>query len=256
MISDIFNLDNKIALVTGASSGLGKRFSIVLAKAGATVIVVARRAQLLKDLVAEIESMGGKAHAIVADLSNENSIKELFLQAQRKFHSLDIVVNNVGAATLTPLLDSDIQEWDFQMNLNLRSMWILIQQSVPWMISSKSPGSIINIASINGLRPVKSASAYCVTKAGVIQLTKSLVSELSAYNIRINAIAPGYFSTSSDADQNDAVMQELNSRIPLGFVARPEHLDGTLLYLASNNASGYVSGSVMCVDGGLIAGEI
>jgi NAD(P)-dependent dehydrogenase (short-subunit alcohol dehydrogenase family) len=252
LIDHLFNLRGKVALVTGASSGLGYRFSQVLAQAGATVIATSIRPEGLQKLCDEIHTAGGQALAIPIDVSSPESVSLGVNQAIEKTERIDILVNNAGIALKTPLLDGSLEDFDAQLNVNLRGCWLMIRAVAPHMISRKIPGSIVNIASINGAhRPVREASGYCASKAGIIQLTKQLVGELSPYNIRINAIVPGLIHTLRKAEQIRQHYVEVMQMIPLRFVGQPWDLDGALLYLCSNAASRYVTGSCLTVDGGM-----
>lgn len=255
-ISDLFDLSGKIALITGASSGLGKRFALTLAKAGADVVLVARRKDRLDEVAKEITALGRKAHVQVIDVHDPHSIKagvETILEA---VDQIDILVNNAGTGVYTPLLNSELSDWQYTFDVNVRGAWLMTQAIVPSMIETNVEGSIINIASINGLdNPGANLSAYCCSKSGLIQMTKVLSKELSkAYlevPIRVNSIAPGLFHTEMTEEHIKAKKEEMSRIIPLGYIADPEDLDGMILYLASNKASRYVTGTCMVVDGGL-----
>lgn len=258
----LFNLKGKTALITGASSGLGRRFAETLAISGAKVILAARNLEKLEAIANEIKNNDGEALAISLDVTQKTSIEAAMEKIYQKGENIDILINNAGSAKWTPLfLDQmdmfdafdkgGIEVWDEIMNLNLRGLWLMTQNVSTHMKKEKIAGSIINIASTLGEhRPVSGAAASCISKAGVIHLTRQLVSELAEYNIRINSIIPGMFKTELTSEQLDRRGEEIKSRIPLGFVGEPEDLDGIILYLASNKASRYVTGSCITIDGG------
>lgn len=251
-LPDLFSLRDKKAIITGSSSGIGRRFASLLAAAGAHVILVARRGDLLKQVVEEIEENGGQAEYYAVDLSCRDSLDQLLTKLNGSHKYIDIIINNAGIGKQTPL---DIAHkkrsrkfWDLTFDLNLKAYWEIISALTPSMIAHRIEASIINIASICGTDSVMSTlSAYSTSKAGVIQLTKSLAHELATHSIRVNAIAPGFIDTEMTVHLNK---NHLSQKIPLGRVGEPEDLDGLLLYLASK-ASSYVTGSVFTVDGGL-----
>ena len=256
---EIFSQHGNLALVTGASSGIGHQMALTLAKAGANLVVVARREDRLKQLVSEIEAMGRKAYAIVADLSRDESIDELLNKVKSQCPRIDVLINNAGLGKLTPVGSDDHMRstkfWDLSFQVNLRAPWRIIDGLAQHLIQQKTPVSIINVASICGLHSVmKSLTAYCASKSALIQMTRSLVHELSPHGIRINAIAPGFIATemTEDIEKHPTLLK----KIPLGRLGQCKDLDGLLLYLASNKASSYATGSIYTVDGGISVNDL
>ncbi len=254
MFDQLFSLKNKTAIITGASSGLGRRFAEILSAAGADVIVCARRIERLEMLCCQIKTQGSKATAMLLDVAEPNSIKQVIENLRDLNIDIDILINAAGVSGLTPIDAPHNEMWDKQYAVNLRGLWLMTQGVSQIMIERKVAGSIINISSINGGDvPYFKAAAYCATKAGVVQLTKQLVGELSPHNIRINSILPGLFYTEMTQQKIDNNTTEFVGNIPVGFVADPSDLDGMILYLSSNNASRYVTGTCIPVDGGVSA---
>jgi NAD(P)-dependent dehydrogenase (short-subunit alcohol dehydrogenase family) len=240
------DLRGKRALITGASSGLGAHFARVLAASGATVMLAARRLRLLESIAEEISSRGSAAHAVELDVVDCHSVSTAVSQCGQ----IDILVNNAGATNTKPALDQTESDWDGILNTNLKGAWLVASEVGRSMKQSGTGGSIINIASILGLRQGGQVTPYAVSKAGIVQLTKQLGLELARFNIRVNALAPGYIAT----DLNEAFMASdagaaLIKRIPQRRLGRLEDLNGSLLLLASD-ASHYMTGAVIPVDGG------
>jgi NAD(P)-dependent dehydrogenase (short-subunit alcohol dehydrogenase family) len=242
----LFDLSGKTALVTGASSGLGAHFARCLGKAGASVVLAARRADLLQSLQAELEAEKIAAKAIDLDVQSAESIAAALDAAG----PLDIVVNNAGISIVKPALEMPEKDWDAVVDTNLRGAWLVTQGAAKRWVADKRPGSIVNIASILGLRTIGQVAPYNASKAGLIHLTKALAMEWARYQIRVNAICPGYIET----EMNSAFWQtpggmKLIERIPQRRIGQPEHLDGALLLLASE-AGTFMTGSILTVDGG------
>lgn len=241
-----FDLSGKTALVTGASSGLGEHFARCLGAAGAAVVLAARRADRLKVLQAELAAKDVAASAIDLDVTSSESIAAALESAGH----IDIVVNNAGISIVKPALEMPEQDWDSVVDTNLRGAWLVAQGAARRWVAAKKPGVIVNIASILGLRTIGQVAPYNASKAGLIHLTRALAMEWARYNIRINAICPGYIET----EMNSAFWktpggQKLIDRIPQRRIGKPEHLDGALLLLSSD-AGEFMTGSVITVDGG------
>jgi NAD(P)-dependent dehydrogenase (short-subunit alcohol dehydrogenase family) len=256
MVNDMnfFDLNGKTALITGASSGLGMRFVEVLSQHGAKVILVARRIEKLNELAAEIQSKGGKAVPIQMDVADRESVKsglEILFEQKEK---IDILINNAGTAELTPVFESEDKEdhlFHETFHTNVIGVWYVTKIVANHMKDHKIDGSIINIGSVNGdLVPPVGGSAYAASKAAVHQLTRQLVTELSTHNIRINTISPGLFKTEM-TERHIGDSEAVTKKIPLGFVADPKDMDALILYLASNKASRYMTGSTITIDGGV-----
>lgn len=247
-----FGLKSRTALVTGASSGLGVHFARVLARAGADVVVGARRVEALERLVGEIKAEGGSARAIALDVSDAASVAAAEAQLDR----LDILVNNAGIVREASAFDQTEEDWDAVIDTNLKGAFLVSQMAGRLMRAGEKGGSIINIASVLGLRQIGGVLPYAVSKAGVVQLTQTLALEWARYGIRVNAIAPGYFKTELNAHfwETDAGTAAIK-RIPQRRIGRYEDLDGPLLLLASD-ASAYMTGAIVSVDGGHVVNSI
>ena len=241
-----FDLSGRTALVTGAASGLGAHFAMTLAAAGASVILSARREAQLSDVAAAIISAGGTCSTLALDVADASSIAAI----NGYLGQVDILVNNAGLVREGPALDQSENDWDSVMDTNLKGMFLLSRAVGRAMRDRKRGGSIINIASILGLRQTGNVLPYAVSKAGVIQLTKTMALELSRYGIRVNALAPGYFDTNLNGEfwSTDAGKSMLR-RVPQRRLGKLDELDGPLLLLASD-ASSYMTGSILTVDGG------
>jgi NAD(P)-dependent dehydrogenase (short-subunit alcohol dehydrogenase family) len=256
-LPSIFDLSGKVALVTGASSGLGRHFAQVLARAGASVVVAARRASLLEATVADIIAAGGRAAPLILDVSDTaESIESCVAQALQCFGRLDILVNNSGVTVSKPVLDQTQSDWDNVLDTNLRGAFFMSQSLARHMRAAGHGGCIVNVASILGLRQAGMVAPYAASKAALIQLTKTMALELARYSIRVNAIAPGYISSDLNAAffGTDAG-QALVRRIPQRHLGEPSDLDGALLLLCSD-ASRYMTGSVITVDGGHVVNTL
>ncbi len=254
-MADIFSLAGSHALVTGASSGLGKHFAGRLAEAGARVTLAARREQALAARVREIGERGGQAAAVVMDVGAADSIEHGLDAAEQRFGPVSVLINNAGVTETGPALEVDEAGWDQVIDINLKGAWLAAQRTARRMVQHKISGSIVNIASILGLRVAGGVAAYAISKAGLVQMTKVLALEWARHGIRVNAIAPGYIETElNSAFFASAPGAALIKRIPQRRLGRAAELDGALLLLASE-ASSFMTGSVVAVDGGhLVSG--
>jgi NAD(P)-dependent dehydrogenase (short-subunit alcohol dehydrogenase family) len=247
-MTDRFDLSGKMALVTGASGGLGLHFARTLAAAGARVALAARRKEQLEANVATI----GSEHAIAVamDVTDPESVGRGMAEIAQRFGPATIVVNNSGVTATRAALDLDPEEWDRIMDTNLKGAWLVARAAARQLIDAKLAGSIINVASILGFRVAGHAAPYAASKAALVQLTRALALEWARYRIRVNAIAPGYIETDLNreffgSDPGKALI----ARIPQRRLGRLEDLDGPLLLLAAD-ASAYMTGSAIVVDGG------
>ena len=248
--TEIFDLKGCVALVTGASSGLGRRFAQVLAANGAAVALVARRADRLKDLQAAIEKLGGKAVAIEADVLDRKAMARAFDQAEKVLGTVTILVNNAGVAHSTRATELSEEEWRRVVGTNLDAVFAWAQEGAKRMLAANKMGAIVNIASVLGFGVSKGTIAYSTAKAGVIQMTKALGLELAFKGVRVNAIAPGWFVTEINHDYLTSEQgKKLTRDIPVGRFGQDGDLDGALLLLVSD-AGSYIAGATVVVDGG------
>jgi 3-oxoacyl-[acyl-carrier protein] reductase len=247
--SELFDLSGEVALVTGASSGLGVRFARVLAANGACVVLVARRAERLADIKAKIEDDGGRALAVAADVLDRAAMTRAFEAAQEAFGTVTILVNNAGVAHGGRAVELPAEEWRRVLSTNLDAVFFWAQEAARRLLAEKKRGAIVNIASILGFGVSKGAVAYATAKAGVVQLTKALALELAFKGVRVNAIAPGYVVTEINRDYLAAEGPRMAREIPAGRLGEERDLDGALLLLASD-AGRFITGATIVVDGG------
>jgi NAD(P)-dependent dehydrogenase (short-subunit alcohol dehydrogenase family) len=248
--AELFDLTGRVALVTGASSGLGARFAQILADAGASVVLVARRAEQLTAVKDRIELGGGRAITASADVLDRSAMARAFDQAEDAFGCVTVLVNNAGVAHAHRAIELPEQEWRRVIATNLDAVFFWAQEGARRMLSAQKRGSIINIASVLGFGVSKGTIAYAAAKAGVVQMTKALGLELAFKGVRVNAIAPGWFVTDINRDyltseEGAAIKRE----IPVGRFGEDGDLDGALLLLASE-AGRYIAGTTIVVDGG------
>jgi NAD(P)-dependent dehydrogenase (short-subunit alcohol dehydrogenase family) len=252
------NLEGKCALVTGASSGLGKRFAQVLAQAGARVVLASRRTERLKELRAEIEAAGGAAHVVSLDVTDVQSIKAAVAHAETEAGTIDILVNNSGVSVQQKLTDVGPSDFDFIFDTNTRGAFFVAQEVAKRMIMrgngsanpTNPPYRIINIASMAGLKTLPQIGIYSMSKAAVVHMTKAMAQEWGRHGINVNAICPGYIDTEINHHHWKSEQgQKLLSMLPRHRVGRPEDLDGLLLLLAADESQ-FMNGAVIAADDG------
>ena len=252
------DLAGRVALVTGASSGLGSQFARTLAKAGAGVVLAARRVDKLMSLRAEIESEGGDAHVVELDVTKHDSIKAAVAHAETEMGTIDILVNNSGVSTTQKLVDVSPKDYDFIMDTNTRGAFFVAQEVGKRMIARSrgtAPGTftggrIVNIASMAGLRVLGQIGVYCMSKAAVIHMTRAMALEWGRFGINVNAICPGYIDTEINHHHwKTEAGQKLVQMLPRKRVGQPQDLDATLMMLCANE-SHFINGAVIQADDG------
>jgi NAD(P)-dependent dehydrogenase (short-subunit alcohol dehydrogenase family) len=245
-----FDLTGQVALVTGASSGIGRHLAELLAAAGAKVALAARRVDMLAEAAREIAAAGGQGLPIECDVTRSDSVAAAVATAEAELGPLTILVNNAGVVVAKPLLQHTAADWDYVLDTNLKGAWLMAREFAQHLVDRQRPGRIVNIASVLGVRTIAQLPSYTAAKAGLIHLTQVLAMELARYGILVNAIAPGYVETDFNREflASDAG-KKLAARIPLRRVGQPGDLDGPMLLLASP-AGAYITGAVIAVDGG------
>ncbi len=248
-----FSLTDKIALITGASRGIGEQIALTLAENGAHCILVSRKLAGLESVVEKIIHHGGKAEAIACNMGELDQIKILMAEVQARHGRLDILINNAAANPyFGEMLNAEEWAWDKTNQVNLKGPFFMTQLGAKLM--QARGGSIVNVSSVNGVRPAPMQGIYSITKAALIAKTKAFAKELAAYKIRVNALLPGMTETkfSSIITENKEIEKEVIARIPLGRIAMPAEMAGAVLYLASEAAS-YTTGTCLICDGGMLA---
>ena len=246
-MNDIFDLTGKTAIITGASSGLGKHFAKTLASAGANLVICARRVKNLEQLKQEIDA---EVLVLPLDVTSEESVLNFFSEVRNSVGSADILINNAGTSDPKKFKDLDEESWNYVLETNLNGAYRVAKNFTDALLEDKKSGSIVNIASILGLRVGINLTSYATAKAGLIQLTKSMALELARSNIRVNAIAPGYILTEINDDFFATEEgQSYIKNIPMNRLGLESDLDGILLLLSSE-ASSFMTGSIIPVDGG------
>jgi len=245
-----FGLGGQVALVTGASSGIGRHLADLLAAAGAKVALAARRVDRLAEAAREIEAAGGQCLPIACDVTRSDSIAAAVNTAETELGPLTILVNNAGVVVSKPVLQHTEAEWDYVVDTNLKGAWLTAREFAEHLVARQRPGRIVNIASVLGMRTIARVPSYCAAKAGLIHLTHVLAMELARHGILVNAIASGYVETDFNREfLRSEAGKKLEARIPLRRVGRPDDLDGAMLLVASP-AGAYITGAVIAVDGG------
>jgi len=256
MSMDRFRLDGKLALVTGAGSGLGRQFAQTLAGVGARVALAARRTEKLEETAASIQEAGGDALCFELDVTDSASIADCLAELVGRAGTPDVLVNNAGTARTAFATDMSEADWDIVLDTNLKGAFLMAQATARAMIAADKPGSIVNIASILGLRVSKALAAYIASKAGVVHLTRALALEFSRYSIRVNALAPGYFVTEMNrAEFEQGADERVRCQVPMARVGELPEISGPLLLLASD-AGSYMTGSIVAVDGGHLCNSL
>jgi NAD(P)-dependent dehydrogenase (short-subunit alcohol dehydrogenase family) len=248
--NELFDITGRVALVTGASSGLGAHFAQTLAGNGAKVVLVARRVERLNELKQKIAAAGGQVIAVEADVLDRAAMVRAFDVAEKAFGTITILVNNAGITHADRVHEMPEETWRNVLGTNLDAVLYWAQEAARRMIAAKKQGAIVNIASILGFNVAKGVAAYSVAKAGVVQLTKALAIELAFRGVRVNAIAPGFVVT----EINDEYLKsrpEMTRNIPVGRFGETKDLDGALLLLASD-AGAFMAGATVVVDGGQV----
>ena len=247
---DRFRVDNKVALVTGGGSGLGRQFALTLAEAGAAIVLAARRRKKLEETATAIREAGGSAICLDLDVTDSASVRACFEAMHAESGVPDIVVNNAGIGRQSFLVEQSEEEWDAVIDTNLKGVFLVARAAARAMISAEKPGSIINIASILGFRVARTLGAYVAAKSAVVNLTRTMALEWVRNGIRVNAIAPGYFLTEINQQQfEQGLPEQLLKRVPMQRIGQMEELSGPLLLLASD-AGSFMTGSTVTVDGG------
>lgn len=251
MSLDQFSLAGRTALITGASSGIGRCLALGLAEAGANIIVAARREDRLQQLVEDIANQGGQAFAVAMDVTDKSSIERAYDSAEERFGTVDVIVNNAGVADAKNFLKIEDESLDFIMDTNFKGVWHVAQEGARRLVAANKPGSIINIASVLGITAKYGQSAYCASKGAVVQLSRSMALDLMGNDIRVNAIAPGWFKTEINAGYFDSPAgQEYVTRMPARRLGKLEELVGPVILLASD-AGSFITGTVLPVDGAI-----
>ncbi len=245
-----FDLSGQVALVTGASSGIGRHLALLLAAAGAKVALAARRTDRLAEAAREIEANGGNCLPIALDVTRADSVAAVVAAAEQALGPLSLLVNNAGVVVSKPALEHSEEDWDYVIDTDLKGAWLMAREFASHLVDRRRPGRIVNIASVLGSRTTAWVPSYCAAKAGLIHLTHALAMELARHGILVNALAPGYVDTDFAREfLASEAGKKLTARIPLRRIGQPDDLDGAMLLLASP-AGAYITGAVIAVDGG------
>jgi 3-oxoacyl-[acyl-carrier protein] reductase len=247
-------LRDRVAIVTGASRGIGKAIALELATVGATGVVnYARSSQAAEAVVAQITEAGGSAIALQADVSQLDEANHLITHTKKELGRVDILVNNAGITRDTLVLRMKLEDWQSVIDLNLTGVFLCTKAASQVMLRQKS-GRIINIASVSGVMGIAGQANYSAAKAGVIGFSKAMAKELSSRGITVNVVAPGFINTDMTQDLKEEYKQQILKEIPLGRYGEPEDIAGMVRFLASDPAAAYITGQTFNVDGGLVMG--
>ena len=254
MGDNIFDLSGKVAIVTGASRGLGQYFGRALARAGADLVITARKLDSLDPFRNEIEGMGRRAVPLELDVRNYESIQKMAAAAEAAYGKIDILINNAGCNVRKPALEVGWDDWNLVLDTNLRGTFFVAQAVARRMVPRRY-GRIVNIGSVTAVFGYAGLAPYCASRGGVKQLTMSLADDWGPHGITVNCLAPGWFKTKQTEVlyQNQPWVDYLTDRIPLKRPGRPDDLDGAVVFLASD-ASQYITGQTLLVDGGISTG--
>jgi 3-oxoacyl-[acyl-carrier protein] reductase len=255
-MSDTFDLSGRIAVVTGASQGLGRRFATVLAEHGAAVGLAARQLDKLIELERKIADGGGRVASVALDVTDLASIERALASIEDVLGPIDVLINNAGVAVSKGVLEQTEADWDRVVDTNLKGAFFVAQTAAKRMVE-RGGGTIVNIASVLALDVIGHLAPYAASKGGLWQLTRTMALELARYNVRVNALAPGYIVTEINREflETGAAGERIKKRIPQRRFGTPEDLDGALLLLASD-ASRYMTGSIIVLDGGLMLARV
>lgn len=253
-MTNLMDLTGKVAVITGASRGLGRSMARALGRAGANLVVTSRKPESMMPFCSEIRRMGRRVLPLRLDVNDHSDIKSMVKKTITAYGHVDILVNNAGCNVRRPALEFTWKEWDTVLNTNLKSAFFCSQAVAPQMIKRKK-GKIINIGSASCLFGYPNINAYCASRGGVLQLTKSLAAEWGPYGINVNVLAPGWFKTKQTEDlyKDKKWVDYITERIPLCRTGRMKDLDGAVVFLASD-ASAYITGQIIFVDGGFTTG--
>lgn len=256
-VNSLFSdLKNKVVFVSGAFGGLGQHFAVTLASAGCRVALAGRRIEEGERVLAKIRKAGGEGCVVKLDVRDPASVAAAFDASAKALGAVQVLVNNAGVAVTKPALEHTEEDWQFVIDTNLSGVWRMAQAAARQMQAAGISGSIVNIASVAGLRVMQQVPSYNASKAGVVHLTQALALEWARHKIRVNAIAPGYIGTDINHEHfASEAGQAMLKRVPQRRIGEPEHLDGALLLLASE-ASTYMTGSVLVVDGGHVVSSL
>ena len=250
-MNELFNLTNKIALVTGGSRGIGKQIVKTYAAQGATVIIASRNINDCQKVAEEVIQAGGNAMAISCDMANLEDIANMYKQIEDEFGKLDILVNNAGVSITKPSIEVTKEDWNTMFDINIRGVFFSCQEAAKIMIKQQK-GKIINVSSIGGIKTFKRIAPYGASNAAVLHLTKSLASDWTRYGIIVNGIAPGLISTDINTEEvsDEKLLQKMLKMIPLRHLGQPSDIATMALYLGSD-ASNFLTGQTISIDGGV-----